>query len=202
MFRANCPRRAESTWKGWRSSHHRASPRRRILSGSSCPTPLAGTNFARRSSRSTASLFACLLPPRLGSPLPLPRPCRRTPRQRARRPRRWPRVTPRLSSPRWQVGSRRVHAASVALRTQLSAAVGSRGLGVAHLAWPGPHRGGGAHCTGVSFLAPRGKFDVEFRQSSLSFIDKNGALVASCPIANIAVGLARIAACCTAFGHY
>ena len=95
-----------------------------------------------------------------------------------------------------------MHAASVALRTQLSAAVDSRGLGVAHLAWPGPHRGGGAHCTGVSFLAPRGKFDVEFRQSSLSFIDKNGALVASCPIANIAVCLARIAACCTAFGHY
>jgi hypothetical protein len=88
-----------------------------------------------------------------------------------------------------------------ALRTQLSA-VGSRGLGIARLAWPGPHRGGGAHCAGVSFLAPRGKFDVEFRQSSLSFIDKNGALVASCPIANIEVGLARLAACCTAFGHY
>lgn len=43
----------------------------------------------------------------------------------------------------------------------------------------------------MSFQAPRGKFDVEFRQSSLSFIDKNGAVAASCPIANIAVGLAR-----------
>lgn len=80
-------------------------------------------------------------------------------------------------------------------------AVGSRGLGVARLAWPAPHHGGGAQCAGVSFLAPRGKFDVEFRQSSLSFIDKNGALVASCPVANIAVGLARLAACCTVFGH-
>ena len=34
-------------------------------------------------------------------------------------------------------------------------------------------------------MAPRGKFDVEFRQSSLSFVDKNGALAAVCPIANI-----------------
>ena len=40
---------------------------------------------------------------------------------------------------------------------------------------------------GVSFLAPRGKFDIEFRESSLSFVDKNGALAAICPVSNIAV---------------
>lgn len=80
-------------------------------------------------------------------------------------------------------------------------AVGSCWLGVERLAWPEPHTGGGAHCAGVSFLAPRGKFDVEFRQSSLSFIDKIGTLVACCPIANIAVGLSRLAACCAALGY-
>ena len=44
-----------------------------------------------------------------------------------------------------------------------------------------------AKMLGVSFLSPRGKFDVEFRQSSLSFIDKNGALAAACPVANFAM---------------
>jgi hypothetical protein len=43
---------------------------------------------------------------------------------------------------------------------------------------------------GVSFAAPRGKFDIEFRQSSLSFVDKNGALAATCPISNISVSIA------------